>query len=211
LTASLSLYDDALDDRCYVVRLFLSVLRLDAQIIAVDVFPGSEHIAPPVSDIDPDHGLPVLRDGERVLSGTGPIVAHLAQTYDPELGWLPPAPELAGQVRRWLEFAATDLLAAHRARRASLFGPAEAVAPDRAAARAALQVADDAIVRRQLGGSEWFVGDRATLADLVLFPAFALSHDYGLEHWEFDGLRRWSRRVRALTGFTTMPGIPSYR
>jgi glutathione S-transferase len=45
---------------------------------------------------------------------------------------------------------------------------------------------------------------------VALFPLFALSRDFGIDHDEFPGLRRWIRRFRALDGFITMPGIPDY-
>jgi glutathione S-transferase len=69
---------------------------------------------------------------------------------------------------------------------------------------------DDHMTARHFDGKEWFVGDRATLADLVLFPSFALSRDYGVDHDEYPALRRWIRRFRSLKGFHTMPGIPDY-
>jgi glutathione S-transferase len=43
-----------------------------------------------------------------------------------------------------------------------------------------------------------------------LFPAIALSRDFGVDHDEFAALRRWMSRVRSLPGFITMPGIPAY-
>jgi glutathione S-transferase len=63
---------------------------------------------------------------------------------------------------------------------------------------------------RHFDGAEWFVGHGPTLADLTLFPSFALSRDYGIDHDEFPALRRWIRRFRGLNGFQTMPGIPDY-
>ena len=63
---------------------------------------------------------------------------------------------------------------------------------------------------RHFDGKEWFVGDAPTFADLALFPSFALSRDYGVDHDEYPALRRWIRRFRTLNGFHTMPGIPDY-
>ena len=69
---------------------------------------------------------------------------------------------------------------------------------------------DDHIIKREFGGSEWFVGGAATVADVALFPAIALSRDFGIDYDEFAGLRRWMGRVRKLPGFITMPGIPAF-
>ena len=54
------------------------------------------------------------------------------------------------------------------------------------------------------------VGENATLAEIALFPAIALSRDFGVDHDEYPALRRWMRRVRTIPGFITMPGIPDY-
>ncbi len=63
------------------------------------------------------------------------------------------------------------------------------------------------MTRRGLQEADWFMGDRLTLAELSLFPAIALSRDIGIDHEACPALRRWMRRVRALPGFVTMPGI----
>jgi len=73
-----------------------------------------------------------------------------------------------------------------------------------------VMVMEDHLTRRRFEGSDWFVGASPTLADLALFPAIALSRDFDVDHDEYPALRRWMRRVRALPGFVTMPGIPDY-
>ena len=45
--SALVLYNYELDESCYKVRLALSLLGLDWQAVAVDVFPGKEHLTPP--------------------------------------------------------------------------------------------------------------------------------------------------------------------
>lgn len=63
---------------------------------------------------------------------------------------------------------------------------------------------------RGFDNAEWFVGDRPSLAEIALFPAIALSRDFGVDHEAYPALRRWMRRVRSIPGFLTMPGIPDY-
>ena len=63
---------------------------------------------------------------------------------------------------------------------------------------------------REFDRAAWFAGDKPSLADLALFPAIALSRDFGVEHEAYPALRRWMRRVRTIQGFMTMPGIPDY-
>jgi glutathione S-transferase len=96
------------------------------------------------------------------------------------------------------------------ARRHTLFDAPGNERALRASARHALRIMDDHITARGFSGEEWFAAPHATVADIALFPAFALSRDFGVDHDEFVALRRWARRFRALPGFTTMPGIPDY-
>ena len=69
---------------------------------------------------------------------------------------------------------------------------------------------EDHLTARRLDGADWVVGAGPTLADIVLFPSFALSRDFGVEHEAYPASRRWARRVRTIPGFSTMPGIPDY-
>ena len=86
---------------------------------------------------------------------------------------------------------------------------ADAKALDRQS-RQAFRIMDDHLTQREFDGGKWFAAPTPTIADIALFPAIALSRDFGVEHDEYPALRRWMRRVRAIPGFITMPGIPAY-
>jgi glutathione S-transferase len=206
----LILHDYELDDGCYKVRLLLSALGLAHEKVAVDVHPGREHLTPRYLRLSPQGTLPVLEDAMLVLYGPEAVLAHLAHAHDPARIWLPERRAAFGQVMQWLAFAAGALRPASLARwHHMLEAEADAAACDRAA-RAAFRVMDDHMTMREFDGAAWFVGDAPTIGDLALFPAIALSRDFGIEHEAYPALRRWMRRVRALPGFVTMPGIPSY-
>ena len=80
----------------------------------------------------------------------------------------------------------------------------------RAQARRALRLVDDHLTLQGFKGLGFVAGPDVTLADLMLFPPFALSRDFGIDHDAFPALRNWARRVRTTKGFSTMPGIPDY-
>lgn len=206
----LVLHDYELDQDCYKVRLLLSMLGLAYEKVAVDVHPGREHLSLAYLRLNPLGELPILVDGGFVLRGAEAILAYLAKTYDPSHAWLPDEPAAFGEVVQWLGFAHRDLAQATLARlHAMLETPADEEAVERASRRA-FRILEDHMARRRLDGAEWFVGNHATLADLAIFPAIALSRDFGVDHDEYPALRRWMRRVRALPGFITMPGVPDY-
>jgi glutathione S-transferase len=192
------------------VRLALSVLGLKWRTVAVNAFPGKEQETLPFLAMNPLGTLPVLKDGGLTLFGAEAILAHLARSYDPSGKWLPlEGADFAG-VMQWLVFSAGALAVTVEARRSSLFdAPGDGKALHGSAGRM-LRIMDDHMIARGFEGLDWFAASHATIADIALFPAFALSRDFGIDHDEYAALRRWARRVRGLAGFVTMPGIPDY-
>jgi len=208
--SGIQLYNYDLDENCYRVRLALSMLGIACKTVAMNAFPGNEHKAPAFLAINPLGTLPVLKDEELTLFGAEAILCHLARAHGGDTGLLPAHGDAYAQVMQWLFFSAGELSVTVEARgNALLDQPGDAVAL-RAGARRVLRVMDDHMTARGHAGADWFVGEHATLADIALFPAFALSRDYGVDHDEYPALRRWGRRFRTLPGFLTMPGIPDY-
>ena len=208
--SSLVLYNYELDENSYRIRLALGMLGLEWETIAIDMFPGQEHKRPKMLALNPAGTMPVLTDGDLTLSGTGAILLYLAKAYDASGRFLPSEAKAFGDVVKWVGFSETLLAPAVDARLKSLFDTPGDEAEMKAAARKAFRIMDDHMTSRQIDGQEWFVGTAPTLADIALFPSFALSRDFVVGHEEYPALRRWIRRFRTLKGFRTMPGIPDY-
>ncbi|MBO0757054.1 MAG: glutathione S-transferase family protein [Bradyrhizobiaceae bacterium] len=206
----LTLYDYELDEQCYKVRLLLGVLGHPHKKVPVDVHPGREHRSTRYLRLNPLGTLPILTEGDAVLYGAEAILAYLARKYDTMRAWLPDEPTTFGQVMQWLVFAVSDLRVASVARSHSLMGMEADEAIVERAARYAFRHMDDHMTKCEFDGAVWFVGQAPTIADIALFPAFALSRDFGVDHDEFPALRRWMARIRKIPGFVTMPGIPAY-
>lgn len=196
----LRLHDYVLSAECYAVRLMLALLGLAHERRAVDLYPGAA--TTPWGDV------PVLEDGDDVVTDPGLILTYLARAHDPSGRWLPA--ESAAVVSRWLAFAATDLTALRDARRvAILAAPGDLDALNRKGYMA-LRALDDHLATRRLEGADWLAGDGPTVADIAVFPAVMLSHDSGIGLEDFPSLNLWQRRLRQLPGFVGMPGIPDY-
>lgn len=206
---TITLYNYDLDESCYLLRLAGSCLGVEMAVHNIDMFPGREHLGPAMRALNPAGRLPVLVEGALVLTQPAAMLLHLAQSHAPGHALLPADPLARARMFDWLAFATGDLAVAHRARAVAMLnapGDGDAL---RIAARACLRIMDDHMTRAGFADEPFFAGP-ATLADLALFPAFALSRDYGVDHDEFPALRLWARRVRHLPGFITMPGIPDY-
>ncbi len=206
MTATLYTYD--LNEDCYRVRLAASCIGVKLLLIGVDEYPGREHLSASYLTLNPGGRLPILTDGALTLTQTGAILWHLATAYDPDQRFIPQDAGARSAMMDWLFFLSHDLQCAHMARADAMRG--NPVPGPRHAARQALRQMDDHITRAGLIGQGYFAGAGISLVDLALFPSFALSRDYGVDHDEFPGLRLWARRVRGVTGFMTMPGIPDY-
>jgi glutathione S-transferase len=204
------LYDYHLDENGFRVRLLLSLLGLTFETVAVDKAPGREQEKPHMLALNPTGTLPILEDGNVRLFGTAAILAYLVRAHAPDSPWLPADAADFGRVQQWLGFSTRELKPAVDAREAALFTSEGANDSDLKAARKAFRIMNDHMTLRQIEGSDWFVGNAPTLADLALLPSFALSRDSGIDHDEYPALRRWLRRFRALPGFITMPGVPDY-
>jgi len=206
----LTLHDYELDDDCYKIRLFLSLLQRPYAKIAVDAYPGGEQRSPRYLKLNPRGLLPILADGDLVLCEADAILGYLARQYDGGNVWLPSEAAPFGQVLQWLAFANDPLKAASAARRHAMLEEAGSDGTAIRTARNGFRIMEDHMTKREFAGGEWFVGGAATIADIALFPAIALSRDFGIDHDEFAALRRWMGRVRKLPGFITMPGIPAF-
>src|SRR5262245_50218733 len=88
-------------------RWTLQELGVDFESVTVDLTRG-EHRRPEFLGINPAGKVPVLVDGDFVLTESVAIVLYLADKY-PESGLLPSDPERRAEVNRWLLFAATEL------------------------------------------------------------------------------------------------------
>jgi len=206
----LTLHDYELDEHCYKVRLLLGALGCRFTKVTVDVHPGREQCSARYLALNPLGALPILTDDGLVLCGAEAILAYLAHTYDAGHSWLPQEPAMFGQTMQWLALAGGELQAASTARLHAILEVAADAATLERIARRAFRLMDDHMTKQEFENAHWFVGNAATIADIALFPAIALSRDFGIDHDDYPALRRWMARVRTIPGFTTMPGIPAY-
>jgi glutathione S-transferase len=215
-----TLYCATIDADCLAARLLLGALSLPYRETVVDVLPGTDVLSRQVLTRAPGRSLPLLQLGDQLIGGLVPVLLALAEAFDPEGRQL----EQPADGAHWLEFAVGPLRAASRARTSALSehsggsgsGPGSAADGDADAAeglvpaREALLAVEDSLATRRLRAQRWIAGDqprRPSLADFALYPAIALSRDFGLEHHEFPAIRRWLRDVRLLAPTVAMPGI----
>jgi len=199
-TTPLRLHRFALSGHAHRVELFLSLLGLPAELVDVDL-KGGEQKTPGFLAMNPFGQVPVLEDGDVVISDSTAILIYLASKYSVENTWLPRDPVQAAEVQRWLSVASGQLMQGPAAARmVTLFG-----APfDHARAK---QIAAQlyVVLEAHLESRAFLVGMKPTIADIALYSYTAHAPEGGVSLEPYPNIRAWLARIEALPGFTGMP------
>jgi glutathione S-transferase len=171
----------------------LRELDVDFEFVNVNLMAG-EHRRPEFLAVNPAGKLPVLVDGDLVLTESVAIVLYLAEKYA-DRGLLPAGLVPRAQVNRWLLFTATELEQPlwRIARHTALYPKDKRLPEEVPLARQDFQ--DMArVMEEHMRGRSFIVGDDVTVADLV--AAYTL--DWANEVHLLDSsphLRRYMERM----------------
>lgn len=177
----------------------LSLLDLPARLVDVDLT-KAEQKSPAFLAKNALGQVPVLEDGDVVVPDSAAILVYLARRYADDGPWLPRDPVAAAAVQRWLSIAAGPLVAGPAtARVAAVFGRAIDVEGPRTIARQLFARMDEHLATRT-----FFVGDRATIADVALYTYTAHAPEGGVSLEPFGHVKRWLARIEALPRFIPM-------
>ncbi|ANL30433.1 glutathione S-transferase protein GstA 2 (plasmid) [Rhizobium phaseoli] len=202
----MKLYDYILSPSCYKIRLMAAILGVKLDIRPVDFHPGAEHRGPELLALNPAGSIPILEDGDLVLTESSAILAYLAARSGPE--WLgASAPQETARLQQWLSFShrlTANLGGARLHQMLVRPGNIEAL---QAQGVAALRELEAGLFEQRLRGMRFLVSNRATIADIACFPYVALAPDGGISLDPYPNIRLWLRAIRSLEGFIEMPGI----
>ncbi|WP_018857914.1 glutathione S-transferase family protein [Rhizobium sp. 42MFCr.1] len=202
----MKLYDYILSPSCYKVRLMAALTGLSLDIRPVDFHPGGEHRKAELLALNPAGSIPILKDGDLLLTESSAMLVYLARKAAPE--WLGDGTaEQSARLQQWLSFShrLTANLGGARLHE-MLLRPGD-IALLQAQGVAALRELEAGLVEQDLRGRPFLASDRPTVADIACFPYVALAPDGGVSLDPYPVIRRWSRAIRALENFIEMPGI----
>ncbi len=198
-TNSIKLYRHALSGHSHRVELFLSILNLDAELVDVDLLSGA-HKQPEFLAMNRFGQVPVLEDGDTIVSDSNAILVYLASQYDASRSWLPTDSKVAAQVQRFLSVAAGPVASGPAsARLVTVFG----AGLDH---QHAIEIAHTvlATLDAHLESRDWLVGARPTIADVANYAYIAHAPEGGVDLSAYANVRAWLRRVEGLPGFVPM-------
>jgi glutathione S-transferase len=179
---TMKLYEFA-PTRSIRVRWTLQELGVEFEAVTVNMLAG-EHRSPAFLKINPAGKLPVLVDGDLVLTESVAIVLYLAEKYR-DKGLIPSDLAQRAQLHRWVMFAATELeQPLWRISRHTALYPEDRRLPGEVVLAREDFKPMAAVLEEHLKGRRFVVGDKATVADFVL--AYTLD---------------WANEVQLLDGF----------
>jgi glutathione S-transferase len=154
-------------------RWTLQELEVPFESVVVNLLRG-DHRRPEFLALNPAGNLPVLVDGDRVVTESVAIVLYLAEKFA-DRGLLLRDVGERGQCFRWLLFAATELEQPlwRIARHTRLYPEADRLAADVGIARREFTEMA-AVLERHMRGRTFIAGDRVSVADFVV--AYSIGH-----------------------------------
>ena len=199
----IKLHDLTLSGHCHKVRLFLSLIGVEYEPVAVDLL-GGEHRRTPFLTLNPFGKVPVLDDDGFIVRDSNAILVYLARKYG-STDWLPEDAEGLARVQEWLAVSTHDILTGPcYARLVTVFG-------FKLDHQAAVGRSHDllTIMERHLDGRDWLALDRPTIADIACFTYIAHAPEGGVTLQPYPSIRTWLANVEALPGFVPMPAQPA--
>lgn len=198
----MKLYGHELSGNSYKVKLMLSLLGLDYEWIKVDLMSGA-HKQPEFLALNPFGQVPVLVDGDNVLSDAQAILVYLARQYGGE-NWLPLEAEPLSRIVRWLSTTAGEIRQGPESARLYHLFKATSVNIDRAMQKAEFILTQ---LNDHLSQHHWLELERPTIADIAVFPYVALAPDGHISLDPYPHIQAWSDRIKHLPGFVGMIGL----
>lgn len=181
------------------VKLFLTLLDLPFTINELNMAAGDNR-KPAHLALNPLGEVPVIEDGDVVLSDSNAILVYLAHKYgDPS--WLPQDPLGAAAVQRWLSLAAGKIAYGPcAARLVTVFGAPHHL---ETAQKIAVKLFD--VLDAELRDKPFAIGDTPTIADIAAHSYIAHAPEGGISLEPYPHIRAWLKRIEALPRFLPMP------
>ena len=198
MSQPVQIYSFPLSGHAHRAVLFASLAGIDHDVIDVDLANG-EHKKEPFLALNPNAQVPVIKDGETVISDSNAILVYLARKYAPE--FIPADPAEEAKVQQFLTLAAGEIaFGPAAARLITVFGAP--LDPDFCKATAS-RVFDK--LERHLEGRDFLVGSKPTIADVAIYSYTAHAPEGGISLEPYPNIRRLLANVEALSGFVAMP------
>lgn len=198
MSSALRIHSFPLSGHAHRVVLFANLAGIPHEVVDVDMVKGA-HKQPEFLALNPAGQVPVIEDGDTVISDSNAILVYLARKYAPD--YLPSDPVQEAEVQKFLTLAAGEIaFGPAAARLVTLFNaPLDAEFCKATAAKALGKL------EAHLEGRDFLVGNRPTIADVAIYSYTAHAPEGGVSLAPYPNVRRFLSNVAALDGFVGMP------
>lgn len=201
---TLVLHEDPVSGNCYKIRLVAAHVGAALERRSYDITKGETRTPAFLNTVSPLGRIPVLQVGEEMLPESNAACFYLADGTS----WVPDDRFERAQMLRWLfweQYHHEPNVATLRFWRGILGEAAlndaqrsQLAAKERAAAEA-IRVMEDHLEKR-----DFLLGDRPSLADLILYPYTHVAEEGGVALADAPCVTAWLARVSALPGHVPM-------
>lgn len=186
-----------LSGHAHRVILFANLAGISHEVVHVDL-PGGEHKQEKFLALNPDGQVPVIEDGDIVISDSNAILVYLARKYAPS--FLPSDPQLEAEVQKFFTMAAGEIsFGAGRSRLITIFG-----APFDTEACHALANESLSKLEAHLEGRTFLVGEQLTLADISVYSYIAHVPEGGVSLEPYSNVRAFLSNIESQKEFVPM-------
>ncbi|MBS1036220.1 MULTISPECIES: glutathione S-transferase family protein [Gluconobacter] len=199
-TRSWLVYGIPLSGHVHRVRLFLSILKLDYSFVEASM-QSSE-----VLKLNPLGQIPILEDGDIILTDSNAILVYLAKTYASDSSWLPEDALGTARVQKWFSIAAGELrYGPAMARAATLWKRPDDIASAQVKAAKLLPFMNDELKQRP-----FLAGDMPTLAYLSCYAYIKRVPEGEVSLVPYSAVQQWLECIEALPDFIPMPEASAF-
>lgn len=193
----IKLYNFPLSGHSHRVRLMLSLLEIEYEIIHVKLDEGEQH-EEAFTAINPFQQVPVLDDNGTIICDSVAILCYLASKYDSK--WYPQDPKSIAAIQEWLAIATKEIITGPAsARRVNVFG---AKLDHKSLIEESHKLLS--IIDTRLEDREWLALDNVSIADLAAYTYIAHAPEGDVSLNSYHNIKSWLSRVEALPGFIAM-------
>lgn len=195
--SGITIYSDKISGSTRRVTTVLDHLEIEYAFEHLDIFKGDQ-MKPDFLAMNPNHFVPVMKDGDLTLWDAAAINIYISDTYDSSL-LAKSGPERYETIK-WMFWGAEHFRANVVTFFAENFGKRwQKQQPDREALKRAdaqirpwLEILDAHLATRK-----WIVAERFTLADLDVAGPFSQMLRTKAPYYEFPNVKKWHERMLA--------------
>lgn len=197
MSHAIRIHSFPLSGHAHRVALFASLAGIAHEIINVDLASGEQKTANFLA-LNPAGQVPVIEDGDIVVTDSNAILVYLARKYAPS--FLPGDSKLEAEVQKFLSLASGEIaFGPAAARLITVFGAG--LDAEFAKATAAKVLAK---LEAHMQGRKFLVGDAATIADVAIYSYTAHAPEGNVSLETYPNVRRLLSNIEGLKGFVPM-------